>query len=115
MMNVIPAIDKRLEDRRSLRVSATVMVSPTQSFEVRTMDISSGGMAICAAANPRTGTQFDISFQIPNKTQGSTPVQVRVRVAYSVLSRDQDGFKIGLQFVHLSPDSATTIGRYIMH
>jgi len=115
MMNVIPAIDKRLEDRRSLRVSATVTVSPTQSFEVRTMDISSGGMAICAPANPRIGTQFDISFQIPANPSGFSQVQVRVRVAYSVLSRDQDGFKIGLQFVRLSPDAATAIGRYIMH
>lgn len=103
--------DRRATDRRPLRILARVLLPNDQSFEVRTMDIGAGGMGIVASANPKPGTTFAIQFNLPSKTGPATPMQVKVKVANSVLG-DQ-GFKIGLQFQGLDPASERVIRQFI--
>jgi len=105
--------DRRASDRRPLRVSARVLLPNDQSFDVRTLDIGAGGMGIVAGANPRPGTSFAIQFTLPAKAnQGPMPLQVKVKVANSVL--DHAGFKIGLQFLALEPAMERVIRQFLM-
>jgi len=112
-MNSPSTPERRYQERRHLRVGATVTISPTQTLEVRVIDVSHEGMSIAAAANPRSGTQFNIQFSFPTPNQVPVTVTVTVQVVHSVLSRDHGGFKIGLRFLHLSPDAQTAINNFM--
>ncbi len=105
--------DRRVHDRRPLRVSARVLLPNDQAFEVRTLDIGAGGMGIVAGANPKPGTTFGVQFTLPAKgNAGAVPLQLKVKVAHSVL--DAGGFKIGLQFVGLEPAIERVIKQYLL-
>lgn len=106
--------DRRAHDRRPLRIPARVLLPGDLSFDVRTLDIGVGGMGIVASANPKPGTTFAIQFALPSKTGGSAaPLQVKVKVANSVLGVDQGGFKIGLQFLTMDPGSERIIRQFV--
>ena len=106
--------DRRAHDRRPLRIAARVLLPNDQAFEVRTLDIGAGGMGIVASANPKAGTVFAIQFVLPGKAGGgASPLQVKVKVANSVLGIDQSGFKIGLQFLGMDPASERIIRQYL--
>jgi hypothetical protein len=91
--------ERRSSDRRPLRVRAEVLLPGDQRFEVRTTDISINGVGIVASANPQKGAVFDVQFSIPLKPTGSLALSARAQVIHSILSRDEGGFKIGLQFL----------------
>lgn len=101
-----PGAERRVAERRNLRVAATILLAETQTFAVRTLDISSGGLAIVAAANPRPGVQFLIRFPLAQKNGPHALFEARVRVVHSVFSSAEGGFKLGLSFVELPPASA---------
>jgi c-di-GMP-binding flagellar brake protein YcgR len=105
--------DRRQQERRALRGAATVVLSPTQAFEVRTVDVSLGGMAIIALANPRPGTAFSIRFNLPAKSGAAVAIETRALVLHSVLASDGQGFKIGLRFVGPSDATSREIRRYL--
>jgi c-di-GMP-binding flagellar brake protein YcgR len=90
-----------------------VTLSPTQSIEVRVLNVSVGGMAIVAAANPRAGIIFTIKVPIPTSPTGVVIIEARAQVIHSVLARDQDGFKIGLRFIDLRDTAAAAIRQYL--
>ncbi|MDO9314084.1 MAG: PilZ domain-containing protein [Burkholderiaceae bacterium] len=113
-MTTPPATGNRRQyDRCYLRGVATVVLSPKDSFEVRTLDISSGGMAIVAAANPRPGTTFSIKVSLPLRPKGFTAIEARVQVMHSILASDEQGFKVGLQFVNLDTATAAAIVQFL--
>ena len=113
-MTIPPPVDnQRQHERRSLRSVAIVTLSPTQSIEVRVLDVSVGGMAIVAAANPRPGITFTIKIPIPTRPTGAVIIEAQAQVIHSVLARDQDGFKVGLRFVDLRDDAALAIRQYL--
>lgn len=102
--------ERRQHERRTLRVSAQLRLTDasttgTKPMDVRTIDISLGGMAVVAPVNLRTGVTLTINFTLPARSKGITPVQARVQVMHSILGRDEGGFKIGLRF--LGTDNAT--------
>jgi c-di-GMP-binding flagellar brake protein YcgR len=105
--------DRRQHVRRALRTTATVVLAENQSFDVRMVDIAQGGIGIVAAANPKSGTTFVIRWKMPVKSGGVLPVQAKVRVTHSVLARDTDGFKIGLQFVQLDAQTAAHVFEFV--
>ncbi|MFM9917016.1 MAG: PilZ domain-containing protein [Rhizobacter sp.] len=105
--------NRRQHERRYLRGVATVVLSPKDSFEVRTLDISAGGMAIVAAANPRPGTTFSIQVSLPLRPKGFTAIEARVQVMHSILASDEQGFKVGLQFVSLDAPTAAAVIQYL--
>lgn len=104
--------ERRAADRRALRTPAVVTLG-AQEFEVRTLDISPGGLGIVAGANPRPGTTFQIRFKLPLKPRGALPVALPVRVVHAVFSADEGGFKVGLMFLQLPPEVAQAIIRYM--
>lgn len=108
-----PGFERRQHERRYLRTVATVVLGPVQTFEVRTVDISAGGMAVVAAANPQPGTTFTIRVPLSFPHEGVVVVETRAQVMHSVLASDEQGFKIGLRFVSLEAAAASTILRYL--
>ena len=105
--------DRRKTERKSLRTRATVILGQTQAFEVRTLDVSAGGMAIVAQANPPPGVVLGIRFMFPLKPSGYAPFEARARVVHSVFSSAESGFKVGLSFIDLPSDAAATIAKYL--
>jgi c-di-GMP-binding flagellar brake protein YcgR len=105
--------NRRVADRRALRTSAHIELPGGQYVEVRTVDISSTGIAFIASANPRNGTSFSLSFAVPEKPKGQILCEVRVKVVNSVYSAREGGFRIGVLFTNLDPVAATAIKEFV--
>lgn len=105
--------ERRIAERKTLRIRATIILGQTQAFEVRTLDMSVGGMGIVAQANPRPGTLMAIRFMLPIKPTGYHPFEAKAKVAHSVYSASEQGFKIGLSFVDIAPEAAAAAQRFI--
>jgi c-di-GMP-binding flagellar brake protein YcgR len=82
-------------------------------FSVRTLDLSHGGIAIVAPINLPEGTTLELHCQLPLKPTGSAAFHATARVANSFLSGKEDGFQIGLSFVHIDDASRQTLGSYL--
>lgn len=106
--------ERRVTERKPLRIRATVVLGQTQSFEVRTLDLSVGGMGIVAQANPRPGTHMGIRFMLPLKPGGYVPFEARAKVIHSVYSASEQGFKIGLVFLALNEGAAASLQRFVL-
>ncbi|MCM0609310.1 MAG: PilZ domain-containing protein [Ideonella sp. WA131b] len=113
MTDSSPGPEKRVHLRRSLRVPARIILGESSEFEVRTYDISEGGLGLVAAANPKVGTKFNVVFGVPNSTPRPSVVNVRATVIRSVLAMDEGGFKIGVLFNSLDEPSFSAIRRFI--
>jgi c-di-GMP-binding flagellar brake protein YcgR len=105
--------ERRLAARKIIRTRATVVLSGKFTFEVRTLDISVGGMCIVAAANPIPGTPMQISCQIPVTGMGPVQIEAHAKVMHSVFSGDEEGFKIGLSFTEISPQCKDAIAKFV--
>lgn len=105
--------ERRITERKTLRTRATIILGQTQAFEVRTLDMSVGGMGIVAQANPRPGTLMAIRFMLPLKPTGHVAFEAKAKVAHSVYSASEQGFKIGLSFIELSPEAAAAAARFV--
>jgi c-di-GMP-binding flagellar brake protein YcgR len=84
-----------------------------QSVVVRTYDISEGGLGIVTDASPPYGTNLSVRVRIPAGDAIPMELDARVTVARSVLSSDESGFKVGLQFVSLEPAARAAIRRFL--
>ncbi len=108
-----PTPENRRHERRALRSQATLLLPGGMTFPVQTVDISVGGVGVLAPANARIGTRVSIRLTLPVRPVGTTTFDAPVTVVHSVLSRREEGFKIGLQFVDLEARSASAIRHYI--
>ena len=108
-----PDTERRVTERKTLRTRATLVLGQTQAFDVRTLDVCTGGMAIVAQANPRPGTVMAIRFMLPLKPGGYQPFEARAKVAHSIYSASEHGFKIGLTFIDLSAEAAAASQRFL--
>ena len=105
--------DKRTHERVTLRTQATVLLSDSKTIKVRTLDIALGGMAIVADGNPTPGVTFNIRLARPLRSDTPSPFEAKVRVAHSVLSGKEGGFKIGLQFIELSDTAKFVLEQFL--
>ena len=105
--------ERRTTERKTLRTRATIILGQTQAFEVRTLDMSLGGMGIVAQANPRPGTLMAIRFMLPLKPSGYFTFEAKAKVAHSVYSASEQGFKISLSFIDLAPEAAAAAQRFV--
>jgi c-di-GMP-binding flagellar brake protein YcgR len=108
-----PVAERRKLERRSLRGTATVVLSSGHTFDVRTTDINTEGIGIVASANPKQGTAFKIKVSLPMRPTGLVKLEVNAKVVHSILAGDEGGFKIGLRFSSLTPDAEAAIRRYV--
>jgi c-di-GMP-binding flagellar brake protein YcgR len=104
--------DRRAAARKPLHTRAVVRLAG-RAFEVRTFDISSGGIGIYAEINPKIGMVVELQCTLLTRTKGPQPVQTMAKVSHSVYSSDGRGFKVGLTFVELDPPSAQAISLFM--
>ncbi len=108
-----PDKDRRRAKRKILRTTAEISLGDTQSFTVRTLEISATGMGIVASANPKPGTVLRISFAIPAAGGAQVLFDSKACVVQSVFSTTESGFRVGLSFVELPAGSAAAAKQYV--
>jgi c-di-GMP-binding flagellar brake protein YcgR len=113
MNTPVPGIEQRRHKRRYLQVTAHVALPDSQVVEVRTIDVSAGGLAVIGAINPKVGETLFIRFGIPLKSGGRTAVQATVKVEHSIYGAAERNFKIGLRFLKLEPEAVSSIAQYV--
>ena len=106
-------VNRRQHERKYFRGAAYLLFAGREPIEVRTLDLSAGGLSIVAPANPAINTVVMIRINIPRPTTGADGFEVRVRVAHTMFSQAEDGFKIGLEFVNLTVPLATAILQFL--
>jgi hypothetical protein len=82
---VTTGAERRQNDRKPLRTTAQLVFPSQPPLEVRTWDISPGGIGILASANPPPKLRCVIRFQVPRSTGSGLPVEVKVQVAHSLM------------------------------
>ena len=105
--------ERRLHKRRTLRTIAHVVLPDQQLVEVRTFDISAGGLGIIAALNPQAGATFSIRMKLVAGSTSSTLIEAPVMVTHSIFGAAEQGFKIGLRFLKLDPEARAVIMQYL--
>lgn len=106
--------EQRQHRRRVLQTTARLTLPGRPPFEVRTTNVSLGGLGIVAAANPPANLVMRVQLALPST--GANQLQVvefNGRVVHSVLSRRYGGFSIGLAFVDPSPSVLRAVSAYI--
>ena len=104
--------DRRRDERRIYRGGAVWTPVGMAATQVRTVDVSAGGIAIVATFNPPVGCLCTVRFSLPGRT-GPFTVETSGRVVRSVFSSSDDGFRVGLFFDPLSDEAARTLQRYV--
>ena len=105
--------ERRQQKRRDLRTTAHVVVAGKQLVEVRTLDISSGGLGIAAALNPPAGATFHIRLHLPIRPGRRTAIEAQVEVTHSVYGSVERNFKIGLRFLNLDSETRSVITQFV--
>lgn len=105
--------ERRRHERRALRVSARIHLSGGQVFEIRTFDISLGGLAIVASAAPRPGTVFRVVVGLPLKNRGEVTIDAEAQVLHSFYSNTEGAYIVGLRFAALDPVAANAIAYFV--
>ncbi|WP_298234990.1 PilZ domain-containing protein [uncultured Azohydromonas sp.] len=105
--------DRRKFKRTLYRSHARLLLPDLDAIEVRTVDISSGGVGIVSPLNLLPGTPCEIHLRFRKIPIGMENVAMQAQVAYCVLSGREQGFLSGIQFVEPSREALKAIDRYI--
>lgn len=103
----------RQHARRVLRSTAQLIVAGSPPFQVRTLDISAGGMAILTTVQPPRGLNCTVLLSLPQAGREPVPVELPVTVAHSIFARGEEGVKVGLSFNGLTPDKVAMIQKFV--
>jgi c-di-GMP-binding flagellar brake protein YcgR len=101
--------ERRAHDRRTFRSTAHVLLPGGKTVDVRTFDISVGGLGIIASANPPIGVVIALRVHVPQRSKGVTSIDVHGKVACCVHGAAEGGFRIGLAFSQLPPPAREAI------
>ncbi len=109
--------DRRQFERRPLRTVAvmtlTGQASGVASYDVRTADISTGGLAVVSQKHVLPGSRVSVWVRLPGGGAPGKALEVMAEVMHSILAGSVDGFKVGLSFVELNASATETIAQYI--
>lgn len=105
--------ERRVHLRRVLRNNALLLLPGDKTLEVRTVDISAGGMGILVDVNPPQGATFSIRVSLPLKSKGYKVFETRVQVMHSVYGSAEGYFKVGLRFIDLDAGTVAAISSYM--
>ena len=106
-------LQRRATARRSLRGDAQLLLSNTETFDGRTLDISADGLGLVMPVNVPEKLACTVKFSIPSTAAHRLWFEAKAAVVHSVLSGREDGFKIGLQFRRPSSELASAIRAYV--
>ena len=105
--------DRRSGERKTFRAPALLRLPDRQIIEVRTFDISVGGIGVVTPMNLRQDAICDIRVRPPLFVEGLEVLLARGRIAHSILSGKEKGFLIGLEFMGLHAAMADLIKQYV--
>lgn len=108
----LPGANRRLHDRRPLRVQATLLVAQ-QTVTVRTLDVSESGLGFMTEINPPPGMRFRIAFACPKRPQGFVEIACDAQVMGSVFSIADGGYRVGCRFQGLSPTMVNALADFV--
>lgn len=109
----VVSAERRQHVRKPLHGLAYVMLAGHPPIAVRTLEIGPGGIAIVAAANPPPKMNARLRLNLPTRSRGLVTVELAVTVLHSVLSRRENGFKVGLQFVDVPAPAQQAITAFL--
>ncbi len=104
-------LQRRKQQRRAIRGMGT-FVLPGSQIEVRLLDISAQGMGVVAPLPMPVGARCNARFGLPKETQRH-PVQVDATVISCILSGNDGGFRLGMQFGSLPSAMRSAIEDYV--
>jgi len=105
-------LDKRLSERKVLRVKAILTMDGAVPMLVRTMDIGKYGMCVINIPQAlKTSLEVEVRFEVVfgGKIENVT---ITARVSYCVHS-EEEGYRAGLQFLNPASPGAALIAQYI--
>lgn len=88
----------RQVERKMFRSFAQLLLPNGDQLAVRTYDLGLDGICVVAPENLRLKSSCEIVFRVPIAGRNSDGIHVSGIVTHSILSRQQDGFMIGLDF-----------------
>lgn len=95
---MISEIQRRQQGRKLLRGVGYLVLSPHVALGVRLLDVSVDGLGVVAAANLAGGTTGTLRFSVPDGHAGRQSFEIGVVVLHSILSGEDDGFRVGMRF-----------------
>ncbi len=110
---VTAGLDRRSSERKAFKAPALLRLPDQQVIEVRTTDISVGGIGVVTPMNLRQDAVCDIRVRPPIFTEDMGLIVARGRIAHSILSGREKGFLIGLQFLEIPSSMADLIKQYV--
>lgn len=105
--------DRRASVRKIMRTPVMVAFQGHPSFKTHSLDVSMSGIGTVATVNFPVNATCNVSFNVTIKGVGNKQLQAVATVMYSIFSNQHDGFKVGLQFKTLSPETGTLLLKYI--
>ncbi len=105
--------ERRRHTRRSLRGASHLQFASHPAVETRTVDVSASGLGIIAPVNPPTGMACNIRFLLPIEPGRNVTISATALVTHSVFTQAESGFKVGLMFTDLSPQTLGLLMRYV--
>jgi hypothetical protein len=106
-------MQQRQFTRKPLFIPALMMVQGRPAIQVRTMDISIGGIGIESAVAIDKGALCMVGFAFPTGRGGlRIPMEFRANVAYSVF-KGTLGVQLGLRFLEPSEAFIKVIDDYV--
>lgn len=106
-------IERREAVRRPLRGAAMVLLPGQPGRLGRTLDVSATGICVVLAETLPAGIECMVGFEMPDGTGMRKRVQSRARIVHSVLSKQSDGFKVGMQLLQPPEETRRAIEMFI--
>jgi hypothetical protein len=105
--------EQRKHIRKVFRSTAQLRIPSGEILQVHTLDISAGGVSIVAAMNPILKISCVVRLAVPVNTFERTNIKVPAIVVNSVYASSESGFRIGLMFANILPETLETITRFV--
>lgn len=102
--------DQRQAPRKSLHAAAVITIDG-RPLSVKTVDVSLGGLCICAGKQVAVGKKCHINFEI-GEGEAKRVVAASAHVVYCFYG-GESGYRAGLQFTALHGDGKEVIVRYL--
>lgn len=105
--------ERRRHERKPLRASALLQLPDGAPLQVRTVDVSAGGLGVVSPVNINPRLPCMVRVNLPVNPSGQALLEAQATIAYCVLSGSESGFLIGLQFLNLPVASARAIALFL--
>lgn len=110
--------DSRKNQRHAKRLRAVLIVDEDgnqSKTHGRTHDVSSGGASIISDYNLVSKHPITVCILLRPGDPINPPLifEAKSRVVHSVLSRQQGGFRISVEFLDIAGDGATTLKKFL--